>query len=191
MPLAGVRQRTRESTPPAVWVQGTPKTGKACLPYVFQQSTLCTSARFCQQPQDSLGRLCSNTLCIAYCVQMCGVMCLDQANSNELIASEMPLEPKWVTPDQMLLLLFLAPQQLVIRMPTMWQLTWETLQVSVLSVCLCLCLIYLLSSTGERSYLHLWVKSCGILTWATEFSFRSLTDRTSGTETTTLAMRRS
>lgn len=104
-------------------MKGTPRRAKVCLPYVFQQSVLCTSARFCQQPQNSLGRLYRNTLCIAYCVQMHGVMCLGEANSNELIDREMPLEPKWVTPDQMLLLLFLALQQLLIRMPTMWQLT--------------------------------------------------------------------
>ena len=149
--ITGIMQRTCESIPQTVWVQGTSKRGKARLPYVLQQFALWTNRWFCQQPQNSLWQLYRNTLWIAYWVQMCGVMCLGQAISMKSIAIEMLLEPRWITPNQALLLPFLAP--LVIWMPIMWQLTWETRQVSGLSVCLYS--IYLFSSMGKRSYLHL------------------------------------
>lgn len=103
------------------------------------KKTLFTSTWLCQQPQNSLGWLYRNEFCVACWIQMCDVTCL--AISTKLIAIEMLLEPRWITSNQMLLLLFFAPCQLVIWMPTMWQLTWETWQVSGLSVCLCL--IYL------------------------------------------------
>ena len=115
VPVIGVMQHTQESNPLAVPVQGTSQRGKAHLPYVLQQFALCTSTRYRQQPQNSLGWLYRNTLCIAYWVQMHGVRCLGQAISMKLIAVEMLLEPRWITSNQMLLLPFLAPHQLVMN----------------------------------------------------------------------------
>lgn len=67
-------------------------------------SALCPAAGFCQQlPVRGLGgAVQKGTLpCIVCWVQML-------------------IEPRWFTSNQTLLFLFVAPHQLVIRMPTMW-----------------------------------------------------------------------